>query len=118
LTRPRRQTTPKHILGWAASTCGAPFTPWPHIILTGPGSEPVDPILPEYFQGNWRLLEVRPGWHGNLTWDRFLVFAWGGSGQCLLVTAPCGLHGLRHPGGGARDISVEVVAVPVIFLFK
>jgi glycosidase len=61
--------------------------------------EAVDPILEDFYgkllaclkrsevrDGRWQLLEVRPAWDGNPTWDRFLAFAWeGGKGQRLLV---------------------------------
>jgi glycosidase len=36
--------------------------------------------------GQWQLLECRPAWEGNWTWDCFLAFAWqGSSGERLLV---------------------------------
>jgi glycosidase len=36
--------------------------------------------------GQWQLLECRPAWEGNWTWDCFLAFAWQGSrGERLLV---------------------------------
>jgi hypothetical protein len=28
--------------------------------------------------GSWRLLECRPAWDGNPTWDRFIAFLWEG----------------------------------------
>ena len=38
-------------------------------------------------EGQWQLLECRPAWDGNPTWDCFLVFAWQGpNGKRLLVT--------------------------------
>ena len=38
-------------------------------------------------EGRWQLLECRPAWDGNPTWDCFLVFAWQGpTGKRLLVT--------------------------------
>jgi hypothetical protein len=62
--------------------------------------EPVDPELQEFYRkllaclkrpevrdGSWQLLEVRPAWEGNPTWDRFLAFAWeGDTNQRLLIT--------------------------------
>lgn len=37
--------------------------------------------------GQWRLLDCRPAWEGNWTWDCFLAFAWHGPGdERLLVT--------------------------------
>ena len=61
--------------------------------------EAIDPILEEFYgkllaclkrsevrDGRWELLEIRPAWEGNPTWDRFLAYAWeGGTGQRLLV---------------------------------
>jgi hypothetical protein len=66
--------------------------------------EEIDPILQEFYRkmldclkrpevrdGRWQLLEVRPAWEGNPTWDRFLVFAWEGEpDQRLLVSVNYG----------------------------
>ena len=66
--------------------------------------ELVDPVLQEFYfkllvclkhpevrEGRWQLLEVRPAWEGNPTWDRFLAFAWeGDNDQRLLVTVNYG----------------------------
>ncbi|MHB8068190.1 MAG: alpha-amylase family glycosyl hydrolase [Desulfobaccales bacterium] len=66
--------------------------------------EPLDPSLEEFYQkllaclrrvevreGRWQLLEVRPAWDGNPTWDRFLAFAWEGrEGQRLLAAVNYG----------------------------
>ena len=75
--------------------------------------EPVDPELQEFYRkllawlkrpevrdGRWQLLEVRPAWEGNPTWDRFLAFAWeGGQGQRLLITVNYGpTQGQCHVG--------------------
>src|SRR5262249_35940346 len=36
--------------------------------------------------GEWRLLECRPAWEGNWTWDGFVAWSWRGvDGQRLLV---------------------------------
>ena len=35
--------------------------------------------------GNWSLLECKPAWEGNKTWDSFLVFAWEGTGANRLL---------------------------------
>ena len=38
-------------------------------------------------EGHWQLLECRPAWDGNSTWESFLGFAWQGpTGKRLLVT--------------------------------
>ena len=66
--------------------------------------EPVDPVLQEFYrklldclkhpevrQGRWQLLEVRPAWDANPTWDRFLAFAWEGeTGQRLIAAVNYG----------------------------
>jgi hypothetical protein len=41
---------------------------------------------PEAREGEWRLLDARPAWSGNPTWDRFVAFTWdGGNGSRLLA---------------------------------
>jgi hypothetical protein len=46
---------------------------------------------PEVRDGRWQLLEVRPAWEGNPTWDRFLAFAWEGEAdQRLIITVNYG----------------------------
>jgi hypothetical protein len=66
--------------------------------------EHVDPVLKEFYlklldclkrpevrDGSWQLLEVRPAWDGNPTWDRFLAFAWKDEAdQNLLITVNYG----------------------------
>jgi hypothetical protein len=66
--------------------------------------EPLDPMLQEFYRqllaclrrpevrhGHWQLLEVRPAWEGNPTWDLFLAFGWAGeTGQRLLATVNYG----------------------------
>ncbi|MDH5255152.1 MAG: alpha-amylase family glycosyl hydrolase [Gammaproteobacteria bacterium] len=43
--------------------------------------------LPVVRDGQWQLLDCRPAWDGNWTWDCFLAFAWHGTGdERLLVT--------------------------------
>jgi glycosidase len=62
--------------------------------------EPVDSVLQEFYrnllaclkrpelrQGRWQLLEVRPAWDGNNSFDRFLAFAWEGEAQQRLLIA-------------------------------
>ncbi len=62
--------------------------------------EAIDTILEEFYgkllaclkrsevrDGRWQLLEVRPAWDGNPTWDRFLAFAWEGEAQQRLLIA-------------------------------
>ncbi len=85
--------------------------------------EPPDPVLqdfyrrlleclkrPEVREGSWQLLECRPAWDGNPTWERFLSFSWeyqGGrkllvivnygatQGQCYVRLPVAGLRGRR-----------------------
>ena len=45
---------------------------------------------PEVRDGAWRLLELRPAWDGNPTWDHFVAFSWVGSGRRLLVATNYG----------------------------
>jgi hypothetical protein len=33
---------------------------------------------PAFRDGAWQLLDARPAWDGNWTWDAFLAFAWSG----------------------------------------
>ena len=42
---------------------------------------------PEVRHGRWQLLEVRPAWDDNHTWDRFLAFAWEGEAHQRLLIA-------------------------------
>jgi glycosidase len=66
--------------------------------------EPADPVLQEFYrkllaclnrpevrQGGWQLLEVRPAWDGNPTWERFLAFVWESkAGERLIITVNYG----------------------------
>jgi glycosidase len=66
--------------------------------------EPVDDALADFYarlfavmkrpvarDGPWRLLDARPAWDGNPTWDRFITFCWDGAdGERLLVTVNYG----------------------------
>jgi hypothetical protein len=62
-------------------------------LARGP-AEPVDPEIERFYaqlleglrdpavrEGEWRLLEGRPAWDGNGTWDGFVGFAWRGPGD-------------------------------------
>lgn len=66
-------------------------------------AEPVDPALqafyrrllvglrrPEVREGDWQLLERRPAWDGNPTWERFIAFAWQTADRRLLVAVNYG----------------------------
>jgi glycosidase len=69
-------------------------------LARGP-EEPVDVELQQFYarllgclresavrDGAWRLLECRPAWDGNPTWQGFICSAWtGADGQRLLVAA-------------------------------
>lgn len=66
---------------------------------------------PEARLGRWRLLDCRPAWETNPTWDRFIVFCREGpdgrrlliavnygptGGQCTIVLPLDGLNGQTH----------------------
>jgi len=36
-------------------------------------------------EGEWKLLECKPAWDGNGTWDCFICFAWRAAGETSLV---------------------------------
>jgi glycosidase len=40
---------------------------------------------PAFRDGAWQLLECRPAWDGNETWDSFVAFSWTGAGERRLV---------------------------------
>jgi hypothetical protein len=61
-------------------------------------SEPLDLSVQEFYDhlldcvnqnavrnGRWRLLECRPAWDGNWTWDGFIGFAWQDMGYLPLI---------------------------------
>jgi hypothetical protein len=70
----------------------------PHLVR-GP-VEPVDQRLQQFYDrlltalklpavrdGEWQLLECRPAWEGNWTWDCFVAYAWqGADGTRVLAT--------------------------------
>jgi hypothetical protein len=37
--------------------------------------------------GDWQLLECRPAWDGNPTWDSFVAFSWSGPGEARRLVA-------------------------------
>jgi hypothetical protein len=45
---------------------------------------------PEVRDGDWTLLDARPAWDGNPTWERFIAFSWDGGGRRLLVAVNYG----------------------------
>jgi hypothetical protein len=48
---------------------------------------------PAFRDGGWQLLECRPAWDGNGTWDSFVCFSWTGPGdRRRLVAVNCGDH--------------------------
>jgi len=88
--------------------------------------EPVDLVLwefyqkmldclkrPEVRQGRWQLLEIRPAWDGNPTWEHFVAYAWEGeAGQRLLVTVNYGpTQGQCHVAWPFGDIKGEQVTL-------
>jgi glycosidase len=69
---------------------------------------------PTVREGDWRLLECRPAWDGNWTWDCFLVWSWEGPGaQRRLIAvnyaghqAQCCVR-LPFPDLGARCVRLQ-----------
>ena len=45
---------------------------------------------PEVHDGEWRLWSCRPAWHGNGTWDQFIVFSWQQADRHLLAAVNYG----------------------------
>jgi hypothetical protein len=74
----------------------------PHLVR-GP-DEPIDRKLESFYErllavlrqpvvrdGRWQLLDCRPSWEGNGTWDCFLAFAWiGPEGERLVMAVNYG----------------------------
>jgi hypothetical protein len=90
----------------------------PHLVR-GP-VEPVDAELAKFYdgllpllrtevvrQGRWRLLERRPAWEGNETWDCLIAWAWELDGRppCLVV-----VNYAPHPSQGYVHLPVEQLA--------
>jgi glycosidase len=88
--------------------------------------EPVDPVLQEFYrkllvclqrpelrEGRWQLLEARPAWDGNPTWERFLAFVWEDEAdQRLLVTVNYGpSQGQCHVAWPFTDIRGKKVTL-------
>ena len=42
---------------------------------------------PAFRDGGWQLLECRPAWDGNGTWDSFVAFSWTGPGEARRLVA-------------------------------
>ncbi len=42
---------------------------------------------PAFRAGEWQLLECRPAWHENWTWDAFVACAWTGPGESRRLVA-------------------------------
>ena len=49
----------------------------------------------EFRNGRWQLLDCRPAWDGNPTWDRFIAFLWDGGieGRELVIVNYCPSRG-------------------------
>ena len=50
---------------------------------------------PAFRDGGWQLLECRPAWDGNGTWDSFVAFSWTGPGEARRLVA---VNYSPHPG--------------------
>jgi hypothetical protein len=70
----------------------------PHLVRAP--LEPVNTTLQQFYDGllavlrqptvrdgHWQLLECRPAWDGNWTWDGFIAFAWNGPENRRVVVA-------------------------------
>jgi hypothetical protein len=81
----------------------------PHLVRAP--LEPVDTTLQQFYDGlltvlrqptvrdgQWQLLECRPAWDGNWTWDGFIAFAWQGpeNRRLLVVVNYAGNQGQCH----------------------
>ncbi len=42
---------------------------------------------PAFRDGDWQLLECRPAWDGNDSWDSFVAFSWTGPGESRRLVA-------------------------------
>ena len=53
---------------------------------------------PTVRDGQWQMLECRPAWDGNWTWDAFIAFAWQGPERrrMLVVANYAGNQGQCH----------------------
>jgi len=50
---------------------------------------------PAFHDGAWQLLDCRPAWDGNGSWDDFIAFAWTGPGERRRLVA---VNYASHPG--------------------
>ncbi len=50
---------------------------------------------PAFHDGDWQLLECRPAWDGNGTWNSFVAFAWTGPNDARRLVA---VNYASHPG--------------------
>lgn len=68
-------------------------------LIRGP-EEPVDATIKQFYdrlltvlrrpavrQGHWQLLECRPAWQDNWTWDDFIAYSWQGDDGARLIVA-------------------------------
>jgi hypothetical protein len=45
---------------------------------------------PTFHSGRWRLLECRPAWDGNSTWEQFVAFSWDEGEDSFLIVVNYG----------------------------
>jgi len=89
----------------------------PHLVRAP--LEPVDKALRQFYEGllrvlrqptvrdgRWLLLESRPAWDGNWTWDRFIAFAWEGpeNRRLLVVVNYAGNQGQCYVSLAFNDL--------------
>jgi glycosidase len=94
-------------------------------------AEPADAALASFYdrllacvrraevrEGDWRLLDCRPAWDGNPTWDRFIAVSWEAPRRRLLVAVNYGpTHAqcyVRLPWGDldGRSVALQDVMTP------
>jgi hypothetical protein len=94
----------------------------------------VDPALQRFYErllavlrhpavrnGEWRLLECRPAWDGNWTWDSFIVWLWAGEGGRRLVAVNYSAHQsqcyvrIMLPDRDAGTVRLTDLLSPAIF---
>jgi hypothetical protein len=56
-------------------------------------------------EGDWRLLDCRPAWEGNLSSDGFLAFAWEGAERLLVVVNYAPTDGQCYASLPFRDLA-------------
>jgi glycosidase len=75
---------------------------------------------PETREGHWSLLDARPAWDGNPTWQRFVTFSWDHAERRLLVavnygpTQAQGYVALPWPDLEGRRVGLRDLMTPAV----